>query len=289
MCSSGRCKARRAGTPAVRVGSTIAVLAVTLLVAGCGAAAPPRPDVALLPSARASSHVWRWTGQCPVAPTANQGCGTAGPILGFAQLNGDAWNLGGPASAGSLDMSAGSGGAVTIEGRFAHAAPCTESACLAPSAFTWVRGYPSVLYGINQCYADSSPAALATAAIPDAPGLDPAPSDRRDRLFRPDVRRSPTTSRTTCGCTRRGPRGRADPRARSRSWYGPTTTPERSCRPACRSGRPVFPTPSAGSRARARRRGPSTPATSTAVDAPRRGAAPSGSCRARPTSSATVE
>jgi hypothetical protein len=54
-------------------------------------------------------------------------------------------------------MSVGSGGAVTIEGHFAHAAPCTDSGCLAPSAFTWVRGYPNVLYGINQCDAGSSP------------------------------------------------------------------------------------------------------------------------------------
>jgi len=54
-------------------------------------------------------------------------------------------------------MSVGSRGAVTINGRFARTAPCTESACLAPSAFTWVRGYPNVLYGINQCYAGTSP------------------------------------------------------------------------------------------------------------------------------------
>jgi Glycosyl hydrolase family 12 len=46
---------------------------------------------------------------------------------------------------------------VTIDGRFARTAPCTEAACLAPSAFTWVRGYPNVLYGINQCYASTSP------------------------------------------------------------------------------------------------------------------------------------
>ncbi len=54
-------------------------------------------------------------------------------------------------------MSVRSSGAVTIEGQFARTAPCTESACLAPSAFTWVRGYPNVLYGINQCYAGTSP------------------------------------------------------------------------------------------------------------------------------------
>jgi Glycosyl hydrolase family 12 len=132
----------------------MAVLAVTLLLAACGSA---EPDVSLLPSPGASSHVWRWTGQCPLDPAASEGCGAAGPILGFAQLNGDEWNLGGPANAGSLEMSVGSRGVVTIAGHFARTAPCTDSACLAPSAFTWVRGYPNVLYGINQCYASTSP------------------------------------------------------------------------------------------------------------------------------------
>ena len=117
----------------------------------------PRPDVALLPAAGAGSHTWQWTGQCPFGPAVEPGCAAAGPVLGYAQLNGDEWNLGAPATAGSLHMSVSPGGAVTIEGRFARAAPCTGAACLAPSAFTWVRGYPNVLYGINQCYAGTSP------------------------------------------------------------------------------------------------------------------------------------
>src|SRR5581483_7822827 len=76
---------------------------------------------------------------------------------------------------GSLDMSVGSSGAVTIAGRFARAAPCTHSSCLAPSAFTWVRGYPNVLYGINQCYARTSPATSPRLPLPvrlDAIGPD---------------------------------------------------------------------------------------------------------------------
>ena len=133
------------------------LLAMALLLAACGSAGPPRPDVALLPDPGASGHVWRWTAQCPSGPAASDGCGSAGPVLGFAQLNADEWNLGGPADAGSLDMSVGSDGAVTIDGRFARTAPCTDPSCLAPSAFTWVRGYPNVLYGINQCYAGTSP------------------------------------------------------------------------------------------------------------------------------------
>jgi len=147
----------------------MAVLTVTLLLAACGSAGSPRPDVALLPAPGASSHVWSWTAQCPFGPfdpAASEGCGRAGPVLGFAQLNGDEWNLGGAADAGSLDMSVGSSGAVTIEGRFARTAPCTEPACLAPSAFTWVRGYPSVLYGINQCYAGTSPPASPRLPLP---------------------------------------------------------------------------------------------------------------------------
>ena len=140
------------------VAATIVVLAVTLLLGGCGdAAKSPRHGIALLPITGANSQVWHWTGRCPLSPTANEGCAAAGPILGLAQLNGDEWNLGGPAKAGSLNMSVGPGGAVTLDGQFASAAPCTESTCLAPSAYTWVRGYPNVLYGINQCHASTSP------------------------------------------------------------------------------------------------------------------------------------
>jgi Glycosyl hydrolase family 12 len=135
--------------------ATIAVLA--LLLAACGSADPPPPGVALLPDPGASGHVWHWTGQCPFGPAADEGCAGAGPVLGSAQLNGDEWNLGATANAGSLDMSVGSSGAVTIDGRLASAPPCTAPTCLAPSAFTWVRGYPSVLYGINQCHAGTSP------------------------------------------------------------------------------------------------------------------------------------
>jgi hypothetical protein len=122
--------------------------------------------VALLPDSGGSSQVWHWTAQCPFGPAAAEGCGAKGPILGFAQLNGDEWNLGGPAGVGSLDMSVGSHGAVTISGRFASTPPCTAPACLASSAFTWVRGYPNVLYGINQCYAATSPPESGRLPLP---------------------------------------------------------------------------------------------------------------------------
>jgi hypothetical protein len=54
-------------------------------------------------------------------------------------------------------MSVSPRGAVTIEGTFARTPPCTAPACVAPGAFTWVRGYPNVSYGINQCDASTSP------------------------------------------------------------------------------------------------------------------------------------
>jgi hypothetical protein len=63
-------------------------------------------------------------------------------------------------------MSVSSRGAMTIEGGFATTPPCTAPTCLAPNAFTWVRGYPSVLYGINQCHADTSPPQSRVLPLP---------------------------------------------------------------------------------------------------------------------------
>jgi hypothetical protein len=157
-----------------RASSRAALLAVTLLLAACGSVGPRRPDVALLPTRAAAGQVWQWTGRCPLVPAERDGCGAAGPTLGFGQLNGDAWNLGGPANAGSLNMSVAASGAVTINGNFARTAPCTDPACLAPRADTWVRGYPNVLYGVNQCYAESSPPPSPQLPLPRR--LDAIPS-----------------------------------------------------------------------------------------------------------------
>jgi Glycosyl hydrolase family 12 len=110
--------------------------------------------------------MWHWTAQCPLGPATSQGCSGTGPVLGFAQLNGDEWNLGGAPSAGSVSMSVDSRGTVTIDGSFAGTPPCTEPTCLAPSAYTWVRGYPSVLYGINQCHAGTSPPVSRRLPLP---------------------------------------------------------------------------------------------------------------------------
>jgi Glycosyl hydrolase family 12 len=110
--------------------------------------------------------MWKWTAQCPFGPARSAGCAGAGPVLGLAQLNGDEWNLGGAPGAGSVSMSVGSRGTVTVDGSFRGTPPCTEPTCLAPSAYTWVRGYPSVLYGINQCHSGTSPPVSGRLPLP---------------------------------------------------------------------------------------------------------------------------
>ena len=126
------------------------------MLAACGSAAP-RPAVALLPDPGAGGAGVALDRPVPPWPRGRHRLREAA-VLGFAQLNGDEWNLGGTGGSGSLDMSVGSHGAVTINGQFASTPPCTASTCLAPSAYTWVRGYPDVTYGINQCHAATSPA-----------------------------------------------------------------------------------------------------------------------------------
>jgi hypothetical protein len=134
-----------------------AAVTVPLVAAACASGGRPSAHVTLLPDPAASGHVWHWTAECPFAPATGTGCEGAGPVLGSAQLSADGWNLGGAGDTGSLDMSVGSHGDVTIDGGFASTPPCTAATCLAPNAFTWVRGYPSVLYGIDQCHAATSP------------------------------------------------------------------------------------------------------------------------------------
>ncbi|HEV7642102.1 MAG TPA: hypothetical protein VGO39_14645 [Gaiellaceae bacterium] len=72
-------------------------------------------------------------------------------------------------------MSVPPNGTVSINGDFAHTPPCTDSACLAPSAYTWVRGFPNVLYGIDQCRAGSSPPSSPRLPLPMQ--LDVIPPD----------------------------------------------------------------------------------------------------------------
>jgi hypothetical protein len=70
-------------------------------------------------------------------------------------------------------MSVNSQGALTIQGRFASAPPCTAQTCLAPQAYTWVRGYPDVSYGISQCHSDTSPPESPQLPLPMRVGTIP--------------------------------------------------------------------------------------------------------------------
>lgn len=156
-----RIRARARGTAAV------AGLAIAVVLGGCGSAtSAEHPGVTLLPDPVASGRAWTWTGRCPFAPGTGASCEAGAPVLRSAQLSGDEWNLGDPASAGSLGMSVDSRGAITISGSFARTPPCTATSCLAPAAYTWVRGYPSVLYGINQCHASTSPPVSRRLPLP---------------------------------------------------------------------------------------------------------------------------
>ena len=149
-----------------RAAGVCAALGLILALAGCASARPATDGVALLPDLAASGHVWHWTGQCPFGPAAGSHCAAAGPVLRSAQLTGDGWNLGSAGSTGSLAMSVDSQGSVTMAGSFARTAPCLAPTCLAPSAYTWVRAFPSVLYGVNQCHAGTSPPASARLPFP---------------------------------------------------------------------------------------------------------------------------
>ena len=136
----------------------IAMCILSPLLAACAQTDAGFARVSLLPDPAAEGHAWAWTARCQFGPYAHKACEAAGPDLGAAQLNGDEWNLGGGvATAGSLGMSVNSPGALAVQGDFPSTPPCTEATCLAPSANTWVRGYPNVLYGINQCHSTTSP------------------------------------------------------------------------------------------------------------------------------------
>ncbi|MGO9962528.1 MAG: GH12 family glycosyl hydrolase domain-containing protein [Acidimicrobiales bacterium] len=151
-------RSRYHGDPRPWGGLVLALCVLAPLLTGCGQAGAGPAGVSLLPDPAATGSAWDWTAQCLYGPYAHSACEASGPDLGAAQLNGDEWNLGGgAATAGSLGMSVSSPGALELRGDLPAAPPCTQATCLAPSANTWVRGYPNVLYGINQCHAVNSP------------------------------------------------------------------------------------------------------------------------------------
>ena len=137
----------------------LASLCVMATLGACGKdEGPSHARIALLPNVSAAGGMWEWTSTCRVGPRSASGCAASGPGLGPAQLAGNAWNLGGAAeTTGSVRMSVNSSGALEMKGDLSSAPPCTTSSCLAPEANTWVRGFPSVLYGIDQCNAATSP------------------------------------------------------------------------------------------------------------------------------------
>jgi hypothetical protein len=105
---------------------------------------------------RTASRSWVWTARCQFTPSVGSACRKSTPFIGFAQLYGDEWNLGGGRStSGSVHMSVSSRGVLKIAGAFRSAPPCDESGCLGRGANTWVRGYPGAVYGIVQCRPNS--------------------------------------------------------------------------------------------------------------------------------------
>jgi hypothetical protein len=144
----------------------VAGTCVAALLAGCGRPAAG-VRVGLLPGAAARGQAWNWTARCQFGPSTAGACAPSGPVVGRAQLEGDEWNLGASdTTAGSVGMSVDTSGTLVVNGRLPSAPPCTSGACLAPSANTWVRGYPSVLYGTNQCHAATSPPASPKLPLP---------------------------------------------------------------------------------------------------------------------------
>lgn len=151
-------------------GRVRAILAVVCLVAALGACSQsgePQHEVSLLPSATANAQSWDWTARCPIGPQGPAGCATAGPELGSSQLAGNEWNLGSGAATGeSVTMSVNAAGALKVGANITSAPPCTAVNCLATQANTWVRGFPSVLYGIDQCHATTSPGQSPELPLP---------------------------------------------------------------------------------------------------------------------------
>jgi Glycosyl hydrolase family 12 len=157
--------ARSRCATAVLAAGVLSLLLMACALSNATSATGPRV-IPLLPAAGAAGHTWHWTPRCSLTPEGPTNCLAAGPKLGFAQLNGDAWNLGGTANTGYLAMSSNTNGTVAIHSALSQAPPCTDAGCLAPSANTWVRAYPNVLYGINQCYARTSPRVSPDLPLP---------------------------------------------------------------------------------------------------------------------------
>ncbi len=152
----------------------IALSILATLLGACGQSQTAQSGVSLLPYPAAQGEAWAWSARCLFGPYVHKACDAAGPNLGGAQLIGDEWNLGAGATAGSLAMSVTSPGTLAVKGNFPTAPPCTDAHCVAPSANTWVRGYPDVLYGIEQCHTTASSAESRSLPLPMKVGAIPS-------------------------------------------------------------------------------------------------------------------
>jgi hypothetical protein len=163
-------------------GRSIATLSIfvcmAVALAACGGGGTTAARISLVPSTTAKGAAWKWTAACPVAPHGPTGCAPSGPeIERHAQLAGNEWNLGpvppATAPAGAVSMALNASGGLQLQGDLASAPPCTDPTCVAPQANTWVRGFPSVLYGIDQCNATTSPRQSAALRLPIRVGSIP--------------------------------------------------------------------------------------------------------------------
>jgi hypothetical protein len=143
------------------------VVSLTAALSGCGQSQPARSRVALLPYTAGKGNTWDWTAACRFGPRNPTGCDPSGPDLGPSQFAGNEWNLGrARAATGSVKMSVDRAGALLVKGDLSTAPPCADATCLTSEANTWVRGYPSVLYGIDQCNAKTSPPQSSELQLP---------------------------------------------------------------------------------------------------------------------------
>ena len=163
---------------AIRPRALAAVLAIACVATGlaaCGDSTPSHPVISLLPAA-AKSGSWDWNGLCRLGPKSATGCDAAGPVLDTAQLAGNEWNLGGQPRAGeAVNMSLNAAGALTVKSNLSDAPHCSAADCLTREGNTWVRGFPGVLYGVDQCHASTSPLPSPELQLPAR--VDSIPSD----------------------------------------------------------------------------------------------------------------
>ena len=159
-----------------RVGAALLSLACTAAgLAACGQSRQVHRPIPLLPNASAKGQSYEWNATCQFTPVAAAGCAQQGPILGDAQLAGNEWNLGSRSGIQSVSLAVNSSGALHVAGNLAGAPPCTASTCLTRQGNTWVRGFPSVLYGTDQCHADTSPSPSPEFELPVR--VDSIPAD----------------------------------------------------------------------------------------------------------------